>query len=82
MVRAMNNRRLMTRQEAADYLSISVSTFHGWVTDARMPACLPGTRRWDKLAIDKTLDRLSGIDANDAEDESDLEELEKFYGQS
>lgn len=51
--------RLLTKQEAAAYCRLTLSGFHDWVTKGRLPKALPGTRRWDRSAIDAALDRLS-----------------------
>lgn len=53
--------RVLTRQEAAAYCGLTLSGFHDWVTKGRLPPALPGTRRWDRVAIDAALDRLSGL---------------------
>jgi predicted DNA-binding transcriptional regulator AlpA len=60
----MNNpiaRRLLSRQEAATYCSLSSSAFSLWVKDGRLPSALPGTSRWDLKAIDIALDAMSGL---------------------
>jgi hypothetical protein len=51
----------MTGPDVAAYLGITSATFAKWVANGRAPKPLPGTRRWDRKAIDLTLDRLSGI---------------------
>jgi predicted DNA-binding transcriptional regulator AlpA len=53
--------RLMTGAEAAAYLGLTQASFTKWVADGRAPKPLPGTRRWDRKAIDLALDKLSGI---------------------
>jgi hypothetical protein len=62
----------MTRAEAAAYYGLSASTFSGWVAAGRLPGPLPGTRRWDRKAIDASLDKLSGIVAASTPVESPL----------
>jgi excisionase family DNA binding protein len=62
----------MTRAEAAAYYGISASTFSGWVAAGRLPGPLPGTRRWDRKAIEAWLDQLSGIVAASTPVESPL----------
>lgn len=57
----MTEPRLMTGAEAAAYLGITSATFTKWVADGRAPKPLPGTRRWDRKAIDLALDKVSGI---------------------
>ncbi len=56
--------RLLTREQAAAYCGVSVQTFTSWVRGGIVPGPLPGTRRWDKRAIDATLDLVSRIGPN------------------
>ncbi|PCD66843.1 hypothetical protein [Rhizobium phaseoli] len=60
--------RLVGRKEAALYLAIAESTFSLWVATHKMPPCIPGTRKWDKRAIDAKLDEISGLGVAPAED--------------
>ena len=53
--------RLLTREQAAAYCSLSVQAFSAWVRAGRLPPALPGTSRWDKTAIDIGLDKASGL---------------------
>lgn len=53
--------RVMTKAEAAAYCRLTPSGFTEWVAKKRLPGPIPGTRRWDKAAIDAALDRLSGL---------------------
>ncbi|MBB4437375.1 MULTISPECIES: helix-turn-helix transcriptional regulator [Rhizobium] len=53
--------RLIGRREAAEYCGIAESTFSLWVSTHKMPPCIPGTRKWDKRAIDAMLNALGGI---------------------
>lgn len=55
----MTEQRLMSRAEAATYCGLTPSAFSHWVSIRRLPQALPGTRRWDRRAIDEALDRLS-----------------------
>lgn len=48
--------RGFTRADAARYCRISPATFSRWVKLGRMPPPIPGTRRWDRDAIDSLLD--------------------------
>lgn len=68
-----NAPRLMGRKAAAAYCGIAESTFSLWVKTYRMPPAVPGTRKWDKKAIDAKLDELSGIADNDNKQETDLQ---------
>jgi excisionase family DNA binding protein len=54
-------RRGLTREEAAAYLGLSPQGFDSWVRAGRIPGPLPGTKRWDRKAIDAALDKLSGL---------------------
>lgn len=60
--------RLIGRKEAAAYLGIAASTFSMWVATHKMPPTVPGTRKWDKKAIDAKLDEISGLIAGEEED--------------
>ena len=53
--------RGMTREAAAAYCSLSPATWDRWVSDGRMPPPLPGTHRWDRKAIDRAWDLISGF---------------------
>jgi hypothetical protein len=53
--------RCLTRAEAAAYCGLSPAGFSAWVGSGRMPAPILGTRRWDRAAIDASLDRISGL---------------------
>ena len=57
--------RLLTRPQAAAYCGAAPSTFSMWVAAGIVPAAVPGTKRWDRQAIDDKLDALRGIAAND-----------------
>lgn len=77
----MTQPRLLTKKQVGEYLGLSKSALSQWITKGRIPNHIPGTRMWDRRAIDATLDRISGIEANDNEDKSDaLKELENLYG--
>lgn len=58
--------RLIGRKEAAAYCGIGESTFSLWVKNHKMPKPVPGTRKWDKKAIDARLDEISGLAAPSA----------------
>jgi len=60
--------RLIGRKEAAEYLGIAESTFSMWVASHKMPPPIPGTRKWDRKAIDARIDEISGLGSNDDED--------------
>lgn len=60
----MPDRRGLRRDQAADYLSLSLAGFDAWVHKGKIPGPIPGTKRWDRKAIDLALDRLSKIEQN------------------
>lgn len=66
-----SEQRLIGRTEAANYCGITPTAFSLWVRTNIMPPAIPGTRKWDKKAIDAKLDEISGLapDDNDPDDE-------------
>ena len=70
--------RLVGRKEAAAYLGIAESTFSMWVATHKMPPTIPGTRKWDRRAIDAKLDEIGGLTSdNYVEDEFEKWEREQ-----
>ena len=59
--------------QAAAYCGVCVEAFWDWRKRGLMPEPWPGTKRWDRLAIDRRLDKLSGIDALSAEQDETQE---------
>ncbi|WFS02749.1 helix-turn-helix transcriptional regulator [Rhizobium tumorigenes] len=57
--------RLIGRKEAAEYCGITPTCFSMWVASHKMPASIPGTRKWDRRAIDAKLDETSGLKPED-----------------
>lgn len=57
--------RLLTPSQAAAYCGLTVGGLREWVEANRIPGPLPGTRRYDRLAIDRALDRLSGLTSHE-----------------
>lgn len=53
--------RLLTREQAAAYCNLSLSSFSQWIRLGRLPGPLVGTARWDIRAIDVFLDKASGV---------------------
>lgn len=54
--------RGLTRAQAAEYCGCeSVGAFDDWVRRGLVPKAMPGTTRWDRRAIDRALDRVSGL---------------------
>jgi hypothetical protein len=56
--------RLLNRDQAAAYCSLSVQGFGRWVRLGRLPGPITGTTRWDIKAIDAALDLASGLSAS------------------
>jgi hypothetical protein len=54
--------RLLTREQAAAYCSLSARAFSEWVKAGKMPGPILGTARWDRRAIDSVLDKASGLE--------------------
>lgn len=63
--------RLMSGADAAAYCGVTPETFSKWVAAGTVPAAVPGTRRWDRKAIDLALDKASGIVAPSIAPEGD-----------
>jgi|GEM_PF-2864631 len=63
-------KRGLTRAEAAAYLGLGTTEFNRWVTQGLVPPPLRradrAPPRWDRLALDAYLDRLSGLSAREA----------------
>jgi hypothetical protein len=55
--------RLLTREQAAAYCGVGLTTFTAWMRRGIVPGPVHRTHRWDRVAIDAALDVLSGIDA-------------------
>jgi len=59
--------RGLTKEQAAAYCGCeSVEAFNDWVRRGLVPKSMNGTHRWDRKALDRALDRLSGL-GNDLE---------------
>lgn len=58
--------RLLTKPEAAAYCKLTTAAFDNWRTRNLLPGPIPGTRRWDRVALDKALDKASGIKSESA----------------
>ena len=62
--------RLLTREQAAAYCSISARSFSEWVKAGRLPGPISGTTRWDRRAIDAALDKASGLEVPAAREDA------------
>lgn len=58
----VSERRVFNRKEAASYIGASVGYFDRLVREGKLPAALPipKVKRWDKAALDRALDEMSG----------------------
>jgi hypothetical protein len=54
--------RLAKRKEAAAHIGLSVSSFDDWIEKGFLPGPIEGTRKWDLVALDLAIDRLSNLD--------------------
>jgi hypothetical protein len=54
--------RLLTREQAAAYCGVGLTTFTAWVRRGIIPGPVLRTHRWDRKSIDVALDVLSRID--------------------
>lgn len=54
--------RGLTRDDSAEYCGIDPATFDNWRHSGKLPGPIPGTKRWDRKALDLALDRLSSIE--------------------
>ena len=54
--------RGLTAKDAANYCGVSLSCFHSWIKKGIIPKPWNGTKRFDKHALDLSLDKLSGIE--------------------
>jgi hypothetical protein len=54
--------RGLSKEQAAAYCGCeSVDAFSDWVRRGLVPGPMKGTHRWDRKALDRALDRLSGL---------------------
>lgn len=69
----------MTGAQAAEYCELAPATFSNWVAAGRLPPPLPGTRRWDRRALDAAIDKLSGLAPSIAPFDDPFEQWEREY---
>jgi hypothetical protein len=60
-------RRGLRRADAAKYCGLTASGFQSWISRGLLPGPIPGTHRWDRKAIDKALDKMSGLEPDAVE---------------
>lgn len=72
--------RLLTREQAAAYCGQSPRGFDRWRKAGIVPDRVPGTARFDRVAIDRAIDALSGEARAQARPaaEPELSPLERF----
>ena len=80
---SLDARRVFSRDEAASYVGVSHGHFDKLVARGRLPAPLPfeGVRRWDKAALDRCLDDLSGLESEAPATRSAYDEWSAANGQ-
>lgn len=64
MTRSQISPRLMTKQEAAAYCAVTPSRFYQLVKAKTLPGPVPGTTRYDRVAIDRALDKHAGLQSD------------------
>lgn len=71
--RAAAPRRCVRRSEIEQAYGLNPAVFSRLVAKGIMPCRVPGTRVWDRRAIDHALDKISGLGeaSNDNETEAD-----------
>jgi len=68
--------RLMTKQEAAAYCAVTPSRFYQLVKAGTLPGPVPGTTRYDRVAIDRALDKHAGLQSD-----AELSPLQKWLAE-
>lgn len=64
--------RGLTKEEAAAYVGCrTLSAFNYRVAQGLLPRAIPGTRTWDRKALDAAMDKASGIKSDGATTELD-----------
>ena len=67
-------RRCLTREQAAEYCGLTPEGFSAWQRQGIVPGPIPGTKRWDRKALDAALDRASGLRHAEAPANTEVEE--------
>ena len=55
--------RCLSRTEAAAYCGLTPAGLSLWIDRELVPGPMPGTRKWDRLAVDRAIDKLSGVES-------------------
>lgn len=74
------NPRLLTKDQAAQYCSLSKGGFDHWVSTGKVPGPIPQSHRWDRKALDLALDRLSKIEKESPQSALDRWREESGFG--
>jgi len=54
--------RCLSRADAAAHVGCgSIATFDRWVQQGILPQKIPGTNKWDRVALDAALDKIGGL---------------------
>jgi hypothetical protein len=63
--------RLLTREEAAEYMRISPRLFDRAVADKLVPksGAIYGARRWDRKQLDRAITRIFAVDSEEEGDD-------------
>lgn len=69
--------RCLTKDEAAAYCGLTASGFAAWCRQGIVPGPIPGTKRWDRKALDAALDKASGLRHAEAEPDDPWAEWER-----
>ncbi len=54
--------RLLRRAQVLELLQVGSSTLARWIEKGIIPPPVAGTARWDRLAIERALDRAAGTE--------------------
>ena len=71
--------RCLTREEAATYCGLTPEGFSAWSRQGIVPGPIPGTKRWDRKALDAALDAHSGLTPPESNDDDPFEVWKKQY---
>ncbi len=69
--------RLLSREKAAAYCDMSASRFSQLVKAGTLPKAVPGTNRYDRVAIDRVLDKHAGLQS-----EPELSPLQQWLAEN
>jgi hypothetical protein len=71
--------RGLRREEAAAYCGCNTTrAFDEWVRRGIVPPPIPGTKRWDRKAIDAAIDKASGLSSDSHDSESPEAALDQW----